>query len=71
MISMFSSKKGGNLFTVRVRDIQRGSLRKVAMVANAPLGEEAASKMGQFTELLGAAKSPAEVGDQGFAGVML
>lgn len=44
----------------------------MATVANAALGEEAASEGGQFTgELLGAAKSPAEVRDQGFAGTTL
>lgn len=57
---------------MRVGDIKRRSLKKVAMVANAALGEEAASEGGQFTgELLGAAKSPAEVGDQGFTGATL
>lgn len=41
------------------------------MVANAALGEETAQEWGQSTELLGAAKSPAEIEDWGFAGVTL
>lgn len=42
------------------------------MLARGALGEEAAQEGGQFTgEPLGAAQSPAEVGDQGFAGATL
>ena len=56
---------------MRVGGIERGSLRKLAMVANAALGKEAAQKGVSSQTCWGLQKVQPEVGDQGFAGATL
>ena len=65
------SKRGGNVFTVRMEDLKEG-LEEGGTVAKVAVGEEVDEEVGMLTGgLPGGSENPAEVGDQGLVRAIL